>query len=287
MRSEATSSFSSATCSRIQASSPTRPSRSSVDTRSSDSPMWRRSVSVRSPPTRARTRAVRPSTAVTSTTAATPRWVKTSASVRIRPARSSVRLSPPASNDRAVWPKKDVSAAARTRSERCGCSIASSSASHSPAAGVWKTDPPALTTDGTPTLASATWTASSSLRRAARTAMSPGLRSRPSKVGRASMSRLMSWAVSVRTWSRHSATGGLDRGPLPSSVRRTTRSRNGAPAPCSRDSSRCASTGCTTMRSSPSCAPWSTAWTDRSSGRSERQLTPSVWVVVAVSEAWR
>ena len=41
----------------------------------------------------------------------------------------------------------------------------------------------------------------------------------------------MSWAVSVMTWSRHSATGGLDRGPLPSSARRTTRSRNGHPAP--------------------------------------------------------
>ena len=50
----------------------------------------------------------------------------------------------------AVWPRKQVSAAARTRALRCGCSSASSSSSHSTAAGVANTLPPPAITAGTP-----------------------------------------------------------------------------------------------------------------------------------------
>ena len=74
---------------------------------------------------------------------------------------------------------------------------------------MWKTEPPALMTDGTPIASSASWVASSSLRRAARTAMSPGTSARPSKVAPLWISRLMSWAASVMTCSRHSGHRGL------------------------------------------------------------------------------
>ena len=59
----------------------------------------------------------------------------------------------------------DVSAALRTRADRCGCSSASSSRSHSVAAGVANTLPLPATTAGTPTSASARCTACRSLLR--------------------------------------------------------------------------------------------------------------------------
>ncbi len=179
VRSEATSSLSSATCVRSQPSRPTTPNRSLTVTLCSASPMWRRSVSVRSPPTRPSTRAVSPSSTALSSTAATPRAANTSARRRTCSLRASVGSSSPWSSS-AVRPKKSVSAAARTRSARCGCSSASSRVSHWVAAAVLKTDPPALSTAGTPTAASASWAASRSARRAASTATSFGSTERSS-----------------------------------------------------------------------------------------------------------
>ena len=93
--------------------------------------MCRRSVSRRSPPTSASTRAGRPAMLAASITAARPRLPNSSSHVRSVSATSSVRSSPRASRSAAVWPKKQVSAADRTRVLRCGCSSASSSVSQS------------------------------------------------------------------------------------------------------------------------------------------------------------
>ena len=101
--------------------------------------MWRRSVSRRSPPTSASTRAGNPATVAASSTAAMPRAVDSSTQLRSVSATSSVRSSPWASSSAAVRPKKQVSAADRTLTLRCGCSSASSRHSHSTAAGVAKT----------------------------------------------------------------------------------------------------------------------------------------------------
>ena len=95
--------------------------------------MCRRSVSRRSPPTSASTRAGRPAMLAASITAARPRLPNSSSHVRSVSATSSVRSSPRASRSAAVWPKKQVSAADRTRVLRCGCSRASSSVSQSTA----------------------------------------------------------------------------------------------------------------------------------------------------------
>ena len=125
--------------------------------------MWRRSVSRRSPPTSASTRAGSPATLADSTTAAMPRVVNSSDHPRRVSATWSVRSSPPASSSVAVWPKKQVSAAARTRGLRWGCSSASSRLSHSTAAGVANTLPPPAMTAGTP----ASWSASRASARSA------------------------------------------------------------------------------------------------------------------------
>ena len=64
-----------------------------------------------------------------------PRPRSSSAQPRSRSAISSVSTSPPASSSLRVRPRNDVSAAARTRPDRCGCSSASSRVSHSSPAG--------------------------------------------------------------------------------------------------------------------------------------------------------
>ena len=92
-----------------------------------------------------------------SITAARPRLPNSSSHVRSVSATSSVRSSPRASRSAAVCPKKQVSAAERTRVLRCGCSRASSTVSHSRAAEVANTLPPPAITPGTPTSWSAAW----------------------------------------------------------------------------------------------------------------------------------
>ena len=100
----------------------------------------------------------------------------------------------------------------------------------------------------------------------------------------------MSWARSVVTCRRHTSTrGGLALGPRPrpSSARRTTRSRNGGPAPSRRELSRSASTGSTAISSLPSRASCMSACNEARTGPSARQLTPRVCRVVATSAALR
>ena len=79
--------------SRSQPSRPTTPNRSLTVTLCSASPMWRRSVRVRSPPTRPSTRATSPSSTALSSTAATPRAANTSARRRTCSLRASVGSS--------------------------------------------------------------------------------------------------------------------------------------------------------------------------------------------------
>ena len=85
-----------------------------------------------------------------------------------------------------------------------------------------------------------------------------------------------------RTWPTVSSPGRGD-----TSCRRTTRTRNGLPAPTSRLSVWWASTSRTTIRSSPSAAPRSSSCNAEFNAASLRQLTDSVCCVAAVAAAVR
>ena len=148
------------------------PSCCSVATVCSSWPTCPRSVSRRSPPSRPRTRRGTASVAeIESSSAATPR-------LRRRPAQrwnfacsSSQAGSSAAAICSALQPRKEVSAADRARALETGRSTASSSRSHSSAAGVAKTLPAPLMTAGTPARSSASSTSAASLFVGTRTAM--------------------------------------------------------------------------------------------------------------------
>ena len=149
-------------------------------------------------------------------------------------------------------------------------------------------------TERSPTAVRAVRTSSSCLRVWARTATSPARSGRPSKVVRPASSRVISAAQSRATSGR---TDPIEMVWPGCSTRAfgTARSRTGASIPSGampsptprREPSRAARTGWTTICSSPSCAPPRSAPRLRTSGPSERWLTPRVCRVVADSAAVR
>ena len=154
-----------------------------------------------------------------------------------------------------------MSAAARTRPERWGCSSASSRVSHSSPAGEVSSFVPPPTTAGTPRSARAPRTSSACDHSPTRTATWRAAIGSPSHVASEASSAAMSPAQSAAMWRRASSARIRPRANL-KPLRRTCRIRNGADegAPASRDPGVEAVTSRTTIRSSPSAAPRSTTW---------------------------
>ena len=93
----------------------------------------------------------------------------------------------------------------------------------------------------------------------------------------------------MEMWGRIWPTVSVEPPRLPNCSRRITRTLSEASfgAPTNRRSWWCASTSWTTIRSSPSAAPASSCCDWANSPASLRQLTASVWRVVAVAAARR
>ena len=187
-----------------------------------------------------------------------------------------------------------MSAAARTRPVRPGCSTASSRVSHSSALSVANTLVAPARTEGTPATARASRTRPACALVRTSTATSPGPSDGSSRPSSQRESAATSSATSAaRSAATRSRTGPTIGSPVFQCARRpargSTRRRNGAGrgAPTSLRVGCADSTRGTTIFSSPSAAPPKTVSRARTSGSSLRQFFVSPSRVPAVSTACR